>query len=157
MFPASTERPRTEIFVVDSSPAAALALGAHRPSEESTYVLCRAAVEQAPEFTQRVLKRARQIQAQRSIDSLWYVIGSRPIEPSGSIRLLEELMPLLERGSRITLATPRSLGNVAFGWVDALLRQRSADINVGVRLYPDISELRPGATRSAPSDQLQCA
>ncbi|MEO8184691.1 MAG: hypothetical protein ABI895_38270 [Deltaproteobacteria bacterium] len=157
MFPDSTDRPRTEVFVVDSSPAVALALGAHRPSEESTYVLCRAAVEQAPEFNQRVLKRARQIQTQRSIDSLWYVVGSRPIETSASMRLLEELLPLLERGSRITLATPRSLGNVVFGWVDALLGQRGADINMGVRFYPDISEPGRGEARSAPSDQLQCA
>jgi hypothetical protein len=160
VFRCSTDKPRTEVFVVDSSPAAALALGAYRPSEESTYVLCRAAAERGPDFSQRVLKRARQIQAKRSIDSLWYVIGSKPIEPPGSIRLLEDLLPLLERGSSITLATPRSFGTVVFGWVDSLLGQRGDDVNMGVRFYPDISELRRSAVLSARTDQTnhqQCA
>jgi hypothetical protein len=157
VFPSSSDKPRTEVFVVDSSPAAALALGTHRPSEESTYVLCRAALERGPDFAQRVLKRTRQIQLKWSIDSLWYVLGSKSIEPAGSIRLLEELLPLLERGSRITLATPRSFGTVVFSWVDALIGQRGDDVNMGVRFYPDIADLRRGAALSARSDQQQCA
>ena len=154
VFRCNIDKPRTEVFVVDSSPAAALALAAHRPSEESTYVLCRAAIERGPEFSQRVLKRARQIRVRRSIDSLWYVLGSQLLEPSGSIRLLEALLPLLERGSRITLATPRSCGSLVFGWVDSLLGQRGDDVNMGIRFYPDISELRRGV---APSAQRHCA
>src|SRR4051812_37522316 len=133
VFRNNIDKPRTEVFVVDSSPAAALALAAHRPREESTYVLCRNAMERAPEFSQRVLKRARQIRMRSSIDSLWYVLGSQPLEPFGSIRLLEALLPLLERGSRLTLATPRSCGSVVFGWVDSLLGQRGDDVNMGVR------------------------
>jgi hypothetical protein len=117
-------------------------------------VLCRAAIERGPEFSQRVLKRARQIRVRRSIDSLWYVLGSQLLEPSGSIRLLEALLPLLERGSRITLATPRSCGSLVFGWVDSLLGQRGDDVNMGIRFYPDISELRCGV---APSAQRHCA
>ena len=157
MFRSSIDRPRTELFVVDSSPAAALALGAHRPSKESTYVLCRAPVERGPEFSERVLKRARQIQARRSIDSLWYVIGSKPIEPVASIELLEELLPLLERGSSITFATPRSLDSVAFGWVDSLLGSWGHDLNMGVRFYPDTSDLRRKGAWRAHGDQRQCA
>jgi hypothetical protein len=161
VFCSKTDRPRTELFVVDSSPAAALALGAHRSNEESTYVLCRAAVEPGPAFNERVLKRARQIQARWSIDSLWYVIGSKPVEPPGSIRLLQELLPLLERGSSVTLATPRSFGPVVFGWVDSLLSQRGDDVNMGVRFYPDITALRRSAVSSVPNeqahDQQRCA
>jgi hypothetical protein len=154
---SSTDRPGTEVFVVDSSPAVALALGAHRPSEESTYVLCRAASERGPDFSRRVLKRVQQIQAHRCIGSLWYVVGSKSFEPTGSVGLLEELLPLLERGARVTLATPRSFGSVVFGWVDTLLGRTRDDVNMGVRFYPDISELRRGAAPSALSSQQQCA
>lgn len=145
------------MFVVDSSPAAALALGAHRPSEDCTYVLCRAASERGPDFTQRVLKRARQIQVHRCIGSLWYVVGSKSFEPTGSVRLLEELLPLLATGARLTLATPRSFGSVVFGWVDALLGRRGHEVNMGVRFYPDIAELRRGAGLSPLGNQQQCA
>jgi hypothetical protein len=157
VFRYNIDKPRTEVFVVDSSPAAALALAAHRPREESTYVLCRSAIERGPEFSQRVLRRARQIQVRGSIGSLWYVLGSKPLEPLNSIRLLEALLPLLERGSRITLATPRSCGSVVFGWVDSLLGQRGGDVDMGIRFYPDISELRRGAALSAGSAQRHCA
>jgi len=145
------------VFVVDSSPAVALALSAHRPSEESTYVLCRAESERGPDFTCRVLKRARQIQTHRRIGSLWYVVGSKSFEPTGSVGLLEELLPLLERGARVTLATPRSFGSVVFGWVDTLLGRTGGDVNMGVRFYPDVSELRRGAPPSGFGSQQQCA
>jgi hypothetical protein len=145
------------VFVVDSSPAAALALGAHRPSEESTYVLCRAAGERGPDFTRRVLKRVRQIQVHKSIGSLWYVVGPKSFEPSSSARLLEELLPLLEPDARVTLATPRSFGSMVFGWVDALIGRMGDSVNMGVRFYPDVSELRRGAAGTALGNQQQCA
>ena len=145
------------MFIVDSSPAAAIALGAHRPSGESTYVLCRAASEHTADFAARVLKRARQIRLHQSIESLWYVIGARTFDPSSSSRLLEELLPMLERGSRITLATPRSIGGAVFGWVDSLIGQRGDDLNMGVRFYPDSSDLRRGTVLHTESAQQQCA
>lgn len=166
MFRNTSAKPGTEVFIVDSSPAAAIALGAHRPSEESTYVLCRAASERNTDFAARVLKRARQIRLHQCIESLWYVVGARTFEASTSARLLEELLPLLERGSRITLATPRSIGGVVLGWVDSLLGQRGDDVNMGVRFYPDISDpgcgvsplnLRRGTLLNAEIVQQQCA
>src|SRR4051812_35693267 len=107
VFRNTSAKPGTEVFIVDSPSAAALALGAHRPSEESTYVLCRADNEKTTDFAVRVLKRARQIRIHQCIESLWYVIGARTFDASSSARLLQELLPMLERGSRITLATPR--------------------------------------------------
>ena len=160
VFRNTSAKPGTEVFIVDSSPAAAIALGAHRPSEESTYVLCRAASECNADFAARVLKRARQIRAHQCIESLWYVIGARSFDASSSSRLLEELLPLLERGSRITLATPRSIGGAVFGWVDSLLGKRGDDVNMGVRFYPDISDLRRTTLLNAvenESAQQQCA
>lgn len=154
------------MFIVDSSPAAAIALGAHRPSEESTYVLCRAASERNADFAARVLKRARQIRLHQCIESLWYVIGARTFDASSSVGLLEDLLPLLERGSRITLATPRSIGGAVLGWVDSLLGQRGDDVNMGIRFYPDISDpgcgvsplnLRRGTLLSTEGAQQQCA
>ena len=152
----TSAKPATEVFIVDSSPAAAIALGAHRPSEESTYVLCRAESEHNAVFAARVLKRARQIRLHQCIGSLWYVIGARTFDASSSGRLLHELLPLLERGSRITLATPRSIGSAVFGWVDALLGLRGDDVNMGVRFYPDSSDLRRGLLNPEGAQQ-QCA
>jgi hypothetical protein len=149
------DKPGTEVFIVDGAAAAALALGAHRPSEDSTYVLCRAAGELPVEFRLRVLRRTRSILAHRCIESLWYVVGAKSLEPSDSVHLLEALLPLLESGSRLTLASPRSCGGVVFGWVDALLGQRSADVNMGVRFYPDVSELRRGAALT-PRSERRC-
>ena len=120
-------------------------------------MLCRAAGEQDPEFSRRVLRRARQIQTHKCIGSLWYVVGSKSFEPAGTVGLLEELLPLLERGARLTLATPRSFGSVVFGWVDALLDRRGDDVNMGVRFYPDIAEPRRGAPLRALGAQQQCA
>jgi hypothetical protein len=158
VFRNTSAKPGTEVFIVDSSPAAAIALGAHRPSEESTYVLCRAASERNADFAARVLKRVRQIRSHQCVESLWYVIGARTFDASSSTRLLEELLPLLERGARITLATPRSIGGVVFGWMDSLLGQRSDDVNMGVRFYPDGSDLRRGPLLlNEGAQQQQCA
>src|SRR3954463_2365729 len=54
VFRNTSAKPGTEVFIVDSCPAAAIALGAHRPSEESTYVLCRSENERHAEFAARV-------------------------------------------------------------------------------------------------------
>jgi hypothetical protein len=154
-----SDKPGTEIVIVDSSPAAALALGAHRPSEDSTYVLCRAAGEASAEFSRRVLRRARSIQKASSIGSLWYVIDGKHLGHAG-VQLLEELLPLLENGSRLTLASPRSCSGLLFSWVDALLgRCGSAleEVEMGVRFLPDASELRRGVVSQARMPKQQCA
>jgi hypothetical protein len=137
VFQHSAFRPSTEVFIVDSLLAAPVALDAHRPREESTYVLCRAARELGTAFKQRVLRRATQIRAHRYIGSLWYVMGKQASEPSGSVLLLQELLPLLETGARLTLASPCSQGQLVFDWLASLLGQRRSDIDMGVRFYPD--------------------
>ncbi len=156
------DKPRTELFIVDGSPAAALAVGAHRPSQESTYVLSRAAHERSDDFKQRVLKRAARIQAREHIGSLWYVVGAPPAEPASSVQLLEELLPLLERGSSVTLAAPRRHGRIVLGWIDELLGKSGSELNVSARFYadPPPAPLRrspqlPQLALQAPS--LQCA
>lgn len=158
---ARGDKPGTEVFIVDGSPAAALAVAGHRPSQESTYVLSRAAHEGAADFKDRVLKRAARIRARQSIDSLWYVVGSAPFEPATSLRLLEELLPLLDGGCNVTLSAPRRHGRVLFSWLDELLGKSNADVSVGVRLYaePAPAQLPFGPRRSAaqPEPSLQCA
>lgn len=151
------EKPGTEVFIVDGSPAAALAVAGHRPSQESTYVLSRAAHERSADFKQRVLKRAARIQARERIGFLWYVVGSASFDSPSSMELLEELLPLLDGGSNVTLSAPRRHGRVLFTWVDELLGKSGADVAVGVRLYADVasSPMRRGALQHEAS--LQCA
>ncbi|MEY4551507.1 MAG: hypothetical protein RL685_7702 [Pseudomonadota bacterium] len=151
------DKPATEVFIVDGSPAAALTLGAHRPSQESTYVLSRAANEQCNEFKERVLKRAARIQAREQIGSLWFVVGSSALPPASSVQLLEELLPLLGSGSSVTLATPRRHGRVVFGWIDELIGKGSADVSVGVHFYSDAPALRRSTSSGALEPELQCA
>jgi len=142
------------MFIVDSLVAAPVALHAHRPGEESTYVLCRAASEPGTAFKQRVVRRAQQIRAHRCIGSLWYVMGMQASEPAGSVLLLQELLPLLETGARLTLASPCSQGQVVFDWLASLLGQRRSEIDMGVRFYPNqvssdgIELRRAGSSRS---------
>jgi hypothetical protein len=150
-------KPATEVFIVDGSPAAALAVGSHRPSQESTYVLSRAANEQCGEFKQRVLKRAARIQAREHIGSLWFVVGSSALPLASSVELLEELLPLLGSGSSVTLATPHRHGGVVFGWIDELIGKGATDVSVGVHFYSDGSALRRSAPTRAPESSLQCA
>lgn len=152
-------KPATEVFIVDGSPAAALAVGAHRPSQESTYVLSRAVNEQSEEFRERVLRRAARIQARQDIGSLWYVVGSPGVDGASSVQLLKELLPLLSSGSRVTLATPRRHGRVVFSWLDELLGHGGADVGLGVQFYSDAPTppLRRGALTSPPEPSLQCA
>jgi hypothetical protein len=137
VFHPTAFRPSTEVFIVDSLTAAPVALHAHRPGEELTYVLCRAARELGTAFKQRVLRRATQIRAHRCIGSLWYVMGRQASEPAGSVLLLQELLPLLETGARLTLASPCSQSQLVFDWLASLLGQRQSEIDVGVRFYPD--------------------
>jgi hypothetical protein len=145
------DKPATELFIVDGSPAAALAVGAHRPSQESTYVLSRAANEHGAEFKRRVLKRAARIRAREQIGSLWYVVGSSSLEPGSSVQLLEELLPLLGDGSRVTLATPRRHGSEVFGWIDELLSKSGSDVSMGVHFYADSSPGDSAPVHSAPA------
>jgi len=137
VFQRNAFRPSTEVFIVDSLLAAPVALDAHRLGEESTYVLCRAAHEPGTAFKQRVVRRATQIRAHRCIGSLWYVMGKQASEPAGSVLLLQELLPLLETGARLTLASPCSQGQLVFDWLASLLGQRRSEIDMGVRFYPD--------------------
>lgn len=150
------EKPGTEVFIVDGSPAAALAVAAHRPSQESTYVLSRAAHERNADFKQRVLKRAERIRARERIGSLWFVVGSASIDAASSIQLLEELLPLLDGGSSVTLAAPRRHGRALFGWIDELMGKGGPDVSMGVRFYADAA---PQLRRSSPQPEsaLQCA
>lgn len=143
------EKPRTEVFIVDGSAAAALAVAGHRPSQESTYVLSRAAHEPGADFKERVLKRAARILARERIGSLWYVVGSASPDAATSIQLLEELLPLLDSGSNVTLSAPRRHGRVLFGWIDELLGKGGSDVSVGVRLYGDPAppQLRRGSAQ----------
>jgi hypothetical protein len=137
VFQRNAFRPSTEVFIVDSLRAAPVALDAHRPGEESTYVLCRAARELGTAFKQRVLRRATQIRSHGCISSLWYVMGKQASEPAGSVLLLQELLPLLETGARLTLASPCSQGQLVFDWLASLLGQRRTEIDMGVRFYSD--------------------
>lgn len=148
-------KPGTEVFIVDGSPAAAQAVARHRPSLESTYVLSRAAHERSGDFQERVLKRAARIQARERIGSLWYVVGSGSLEPAGSLQLLEQLLPMLEGGSSVTLSAPRRHGRMLFGWIDELLGKGGSDVSVGVRL--DGEAAPPQLRRSVSPPELQCA
>jgi hypothetical protein len=151
-------KPGTELFIVDGSPAAALAVGAHRPSQESTYVLSRAAHERSSEFKERVLKRAARIQARECIGSLWYIVGSPSPERGGTLQLLEELLPLLDGGTSVTLAAPRRHGPLVLGWIDELLGKGGADVSVSVRFYADATPpLRRGPPLQQSVSSLQCA
>lgn len=150
------ERPGSEVFIVDGSPAAALAVAAHRPSQESTYVLSRAAHERTADFKARVLKRAARIRAREPIGSLWYVVGSASSDAASSIQLLEELLPLLDGGSSVTLAAPRRHGRALFGWIDEL-RGKGSDVSMGVRFYPEAAPPHSRRNFAQPESSLQCA
>lgn len=95
-----------EVFIVDAHGAAGRALLTHRPSAESTHVLCRQANEGESEFRDRVLARTRRIQACRRIRALWYVIGGEENDPTDRFPLLDALMPMLEAGSSLTVVRP---------------------------------------------------
>jgi hypothetical protein len=144
------DKPGTELFIVDGSPAAALALGAYRPSQESTYVLSRAAHERGLDFKQRVLRRVARIRARECIGSLWFVVGSPPRDTASSTQLLEELLALLDSGASVTLAAPRRHGHVLFAWMDELLAKGAERVSMGVRFYPDaaLAPLQPNVAAS---------
>ncbi|HKO90068.1 MAG TPA: hypothetical protein VJU61_02885 [Polyangiaceae bacterium] len=150
MFKGNASKPSTEMFIVDSWLAAPVALHAHRPGEESTYLLCRAASELGTAFQQRVLRRAKQILRHRCIGSLWYVMGRQASEPAGSVLLLQELVPLLDTGARLTLASPCSQGPVVFDWLASLLGHRRSEVDMGVRFYPD--DLHPDRVPAAAAE-----
>jgi hypothetical protein len=130
----------TELFIVDASPTAALALRAHRPTEEATYVLCRAASELGAEFARRVLRRACQIRKYRSIECLWFVVGSARLEPLGSRLLLVSLLPLVEAGGSVMVAGPQSQSGALLTWLDELRAHPPAAIHLQAKLFPDASE-----------------
>lgn len=140
VFHGSAPKLSTGIFVVDtSSPAAGLALGGYRPTEEATYVLCRTPSERRSEFADRVLRRVHRIVAQRSLGSLWYVVGSGGFD--GAQLLLQALVPLLDDGGSLTVAGPRSQSASILRSIEALLRQRAGSIDVRARFHPDAAGL----------------
>jgi hypothetical protein len=143
VFHGSAPKLSTGIVIVDASPAAALTLGDYRPAEEATYVLCRTRGERSSEFASRVLRRVQRIVAQRSLASVWYVVGARGFDAAGAQRLLQALVPVLDGAGSLTVAGPRSQSRTLLGWVDSLLRQRADGIDVRARFHPDAAELAP--------------
>jgi hypothetical protein len=123
-----------EIFVMDT-PEAALALGAHRPTAESTHILCRHVDEPPLEFTTRVLRRIDRIQKSRHIRSLWYLLGSEAIETLGSMPLLQSLFGMLTSGSSLTVVGPGSHQETVLEWLDSLVHRRRAGVTLQARLY----------------------
>ncbi len=123
-----------EVFVVDTCEAA-LALGAHRPTAESTHILCRQMDEPPLEFTTRVLRRTDRIQKSRHIRALWYLLGSDTIETLGSMPLLQSLFGMLTSGSSLTVVGPGSHQDTVLGWLDSLVHRRRAGVTVQARLF----------------------
>ena len=123
-----------EIFIVDTAEAA-MALGSHRPTAESTHILCRHVDEPPLEFTTRVLRRTDRIQKSRHIRSLWYLLGSDTLATLGSMPLLQSLFGMLTSGSSLTVVGPGSHQETVLGWLDSLLHRRRADVSVQARLY----------------------
>jgi hypothetical protein len=68
----------TEIIVIDSSRAAAWALGGYRPRHERAHLFCRSPDEEAPAFGSRVLKRLSSIRHGAEVLGLTLVLGADP-------------------------------------------------------------------------------
>jgi hypothetical protein len=124
-----------EVFVVDSSMAAAAALQAHRPSAEATHLLCRHASEPSSEFSARVLRRITRICKSSSIGSLWYVVGPETLESHGSSLLLDGLLALLKPGTDLQLVSPVGHEGALFNWLGPLGQPHQ--LGVELRVYPD--------------------
>ena len=145
-----------EVFIVDAPGAAAQALGAHRPTAESTHVLCRHADESTSEFQKRVLDRTERIRACRRIRALWYVAGSESVESSleigfestdrpGALPLLATLLPMLETGASLTVIGPGTHQGAVFAWLDSLIPQHRSRVTVRAQLYPHDAATAGGA------------
>lgn len=144
-----------EVFIVDAPGAAAEALRAHRPTAESTHVLCRHADESAGDFQKRVLDRTERIRACRRIRALWYVAGTDSVKRHGepasecvaastTLPLLETLVPMLETGASLTVVGPGTHQGAVFAWLDSLLPQHRSRVSVRAQLYPHHSPLATG-------------
>ena len=121
-----------------------MALGVHRPTAESTHILCRHVDEPPLEFTTRVLRRTDRIQKSRHIRSLWYLLGSDTIATLGSMPLLQSLFGMLTSGSSLTVVGPGSHQDTVLGWLDSLLHRRRAGVSVQARLYSGARRGEPG-------------
>jgi hypothetical protein len=147
-----------EVFIVDTCEAAA-ALEVHRPTAESTHILCRHVDEPALEFTARVLRRTDRIQKNRTIRALWYLLGADTIEALGSMPLLQSLFGMLTSGSSLTVVGPGSHQDTVLEWLDSLVRRRRAGVTVQARLYTGAGQAgtgrncgRGGLLRAVPRD-----
>lgn len=136
-----------EVFIVDTQSAAARALAGHRPTAESTHVLCRHADESAADFAKRVLERARRLQKSRNIRTIWYVVGPESTERASSLPLLESLLTTLDSGAGVTVVGPGSHQDVVFGWLDMLVPRHRHRVTLRAQLYP---QLASGATAPSP-------
>ena len=150
-----------EVFIVDAPGVAAQALGAHRPTAESTHVLCRHADESAWDFEKRVLDRTERIRACWRIRALWYVVGSEHVgNPTNSaseclelpraLPILETLVPMLETGASLTVIGPGTHQGAVFAWLDSLIPQHRSRVTVRAQLYPHHVPTAAGAQRRAP-------
>jgi hypothetical protein len=124
-----------EVFIVDTHGAAARALGAHRPTAESTHVLCRHADECASDFQTRVIGRMERIGRCRRIRSLWYVVGAEGTERPCALPLLSTLMSMLDSGASLTVVGPGTHQGAVFEWLDSLIPAHRSRVTVRAQLY----------------------
>jgi hypothetical protein len=156
-----------EVFIVDAPRAAAQALGAHRPTAESTHVLCRHADESVCDFQKRVLDRTERISACRRIRAVWYVVGSESVgaesierhadpasecvEPLRALPMLQTLVPMLETGASLTVIGPGTHQGAVFEWLDSLTPKSRSRVTVRPQLDSNHAPTVAGAQpRRAP-------
>ena len=129
-----------DVVVVDTPRAASVALGAPRADAESTHVLCRHRDELTADFMRRVLRRIERIVKNRRVRSLWYVVGTEAARGSSSVRLLGDLLPMLDNGASLTVVGPGSHQGTVFEWIDSIMPRRTSNVAVRARLYTDGQE-----------------
>jgi hypothetical protein len=139
-----------DVLVVDTPRAFGTTLGAPSADAECTHVLCRHMDETTREFSTRVLRRIQRIQQTRRVRTLCYVIGAE----SGTARpgrVLAALLPLLDEGSSLTVAGPRSHQSAVFACIDSAMQRGRDDLTLRAELYADPEQALPRSSRPHPS------